>query len=391
MKNIIIFIIFVFVTLNSCNTVKNDEQLILKDVWKLEQAQINSFDPLDAYHAYHIQLVKQLFNTLTDLDSTGKIIPSLAVSWETENGKDWIFHLRNDVWFFNDSCFSEKEERKFSAKDVKYTFERLLSPSSNSLGVSYFTNISGVKEYMESSSTSIQGIKPIDNNTISFNLVKPDYNFPNLLSLPYCSIVKEKAVEKTDSKQHPVGTGPFILEKYISNQSISLTKNPEYWEKSGNVSLPVVDKVEIALTTDDNYSFLLFKNQKTDFLELNLPLAKQLESTSLPFDYKKDVVESVQLNFYLFNLGKIKNPQIRKGINYAIDRSKIQKILGNNGTVTKSLYPKIFEDLSQPKQILEYNSTKAKEILTKPMNLKLVVFEDILSRSLANQIKEDLA
>jgi oligopeptide transport system substrate-binding protein len=390
MKNKVIFILLFIIALSNCNTDKNNEQLVLKDVWKLEQAQINSFDPLDAYHAYHIQLVKQLFNTLTDLDSTGKIIPSLAVSWKTENGKDWIFHLRDDVWFIHDPCFSKKEERKFSAEDVKYTFERLLSPSSKSLGVSYFTNISGVKEYMSGSSASIQGIRLIDNHSISFNLVQPDYNFPNLLSLPYCSIVKEEAIEKTDSKQHPVGTGPFILEKYLSNQSVSLIKNPEYWEKSGNVSLPVVDQVEIALTTDDNYSFLLFKNQKTDFLELNLPLTKQLESSNLSFNYQKNVIESAQLNFYLFNLEKIQNPEIRKGINYAIDRSKMQKLLGDNGTIIKSLYPKVFKGVSQPAQVLEHNKANAEKLLTKPMVLKLVAFDDILSRSLASQIREDL-
>ncbi len=386
-----IILILGLALLFSCS--KNNEQedeLILKDVWKLEQAQINSFDPLDAYHAYHIQLVKQLFNTLTNLDNTGKIISSLATSWETDNGKDWIFHLRDDVWFINDSCFSKKEDRKFNAKDVKYTFERLLDPSSSSLGISYFTNIAGVKEYRDGSSASIKGINPVDKNTISFNLVQTDYNFPNLLSLPYCSIVKKTAIERTDSKQHPVGTGPFILEKYISNQSVSLIKNPDYWEKSGKTSLPIVDKVEITLTTDDNYSFLLFKNKKTDFLELNLPLIKQLENSTFSFDYQKNVLESAQLNFYLFNLDKIQDPTIRKGISYTIDRGKMQALLGDNGTITSSLYPKIFSNISQPQQILAYDLIKAKEMLTQPMHIKLVSFDDMLSRSLANQIREDL-
>lgn len=390
--NIKIWLIALVLTLFffGCNETSNQEGLVLKDVWKLEQAQINSFDPVDAYHSYHIQLIKQLFNTLTDLDSTGKMIPSLATSWETENGKDWIFHLRDNVLFNKDTCFSNEEERKFKAEDILYTFERLLSPSSKSLGVSYFTNIYGVKEYIDGSSASIGGIRVINDYAISFSLVQPDYNFPNLLSLPFCSIVKEKAITKTDSKQHPLGTGPFMLEKYIPNQSISLIKNPEYWERKGDAHLPFVDRVEIALTTDDNYSFLLFKNHKTDFLELNLPLTKQLESSNLSFDYNKNVIESAQLNFYLFNLKKIRDSKIRRGINYAIDRGKIQKLLGDNGQVAKSLYPKLFKSIYQPNPILEYSKTKADELLNKPMRIKLVAFDDIMSRSLAIQIREDL-
>lgn len=373
-----------------CKETINQEGSVLKDVWKLEQAQINSFDPVDAYHSYHIQLIKQLFNTLTDLDSTGKMIPSLAISWDTENGKDWIFHLRDNVWFINDPCFSNEDERKFKAGDIIYTFKRLLSPSSKSLGISYFTNIYGVQEYIDGSSASIEGIRAIDDYTISFSLVQPDYNFPNLLSLPFCSIVKENAIKTTECKQHPVGTGPFMLEKYIPNQSVSLIKNPEYWEKIGDAPLPLVDRIEIALTTDDNYSFLLFKNHKTDFLELNLPLTKQLKSSNLSFDYNKNVIESTQLNFYLFNLKKIQDSKIRRGISYAIDRGKIRKLLGDNGQVAKSLYPKLFKSIYQPNPILEHSKTKADELLNKPMRIKLVAFDDIMSRSLAIQIREDL-
>lgn len=388
MKNKITFIILFVIIFNNCTEKEHNQEVVLNDIWKLEQTQINSFDPLDAYHSFHIQLVKQLFNTLTDLDSTGQIIPSLAASWESKNGKEWNFYLREDVLFIKDTCFSIKEERKFTADDVKYTFERLLNPASKSLGASYFSNIEGVQEYMNGSSDKILGIKVINNHTVSFSLTKPDYNFPNLLSLPFCSIVKEKAITKRDSKQIPIGTGPFILNNYSPNQSISLIKNPEYWENFN--SLPIVDKVEVALVTDDNYSFLLFKNQKTDFLELNHPLVRQLENNHLPFSYKENVIESSQLNFYLFNLSKIQNAEIRREISYAIDRGKMQKLLGNEGTICKSLYPNLFKDICEPTNNLTYQGFKLGKIIKDPMHIKLVVFDDLLSRSMANQVRQDL-
>jgi len=223
-----------------------------------------------------------------------------------------------------------------------------------------------------------------------YTLIEVDYSFPNLLSLPYCSIVKEIAINSYNSKQSPIGTGPFKLDSYEANQSISFNKNSDYWEKIDHKQIPIIDKVEIALTTDDNYSFLLFKNQKTNFLELNIPLVEQLKSTDLFFEYKEDIFETIQLNFYLFNLDKIKDTLIRQGINYAIDRQKMKELLGDNGTITQSLFPKMFEELSEPQKILEYKPEKAKEYLKTQLEIKLVVFEDMLSRSLANQFKKDL-
>lgn len=389
-KTTIIVFILSIALFYSCNNANQTSKNILKDIWKLDQAQINSFDPLDAYHALHIQVVKQLFNSLTDIDNTGKIIPSLAKSWNTENGKEWIFYLRDDIVFVKDTCFSNDVKRKFTAKDVKYTFERLLNKDSKSLGISYFSNIVGFSEFRIGENKELRGIIVKDEHTLIFKLKDIDFNFPNLLSLPYCSIVKKSAINSYNSKLHPVGTGPFILKEYKANESIYFIKNSEYWEKRNSQSIPLIDGVEVNLTTDDNYSFLLFKNEKSDFLELNIPLLKQLENTKIPFDYEKDVFELTQLNFYLFNLEKMNNPNIRKGINYAIDRTSLQEILEENGNVAKTLYPKIFSNISKPNKLLQYKPDKAKELLSESIELKLVTFDDILSRSLARKIAADL-
>lgn len=391
MKRFLPFLSIVLL-LVGCRSFSKDNTNVLKDVWRLEQAQINSFDPMDAYHAYHIQLIKQLFNTLTDIDTTGMIVPSLAESWHSDDGCRWVFKLRDDVLFINDSCFESMEERLFTAQDVKFTFERLLSKESKSLGISYFTNISGVTDYRNGISNTIQGIEVIDDHTIVFHLCETNLNFPNLLSLPFCSIVKEKSVSMYDPKVKPVGTGPFQLEKYLPDRNVSLVKNDDYWEHIKGVSLPYIEKIEILLAPDDNYSFLLFKNKKTDFLELNLPLRKQYETTTFSFKTLITFYESTQLNFYLFNLSKIEDPNVRKGISFAIDRNKLQRLIGDEGEVTYSLYPKMFRSIHTIKDVLKTDENKAGELLSgHKMRLKLVSFDDLLSRAMAARVKEDLA
>ena len=372
---------------------KLEGEATLNDILRLQQMQINSFDPLDAYHAGHIQMVKQLYNTLVDIDFNGKPVPSLSERWESKDGKTWRFYLRKNVYFKRDTCFANKSESVFSAGDVKYTFERLLNKNSKSLGISYFTNILGVDKYRSGETKNIEGIKVINSYTIDFILKKKDFSLPALFTLSYASIVKKEAIEfyGQNFKQHPVGTGPFILQKYEPNKEITLIKNRDYWEKQSGQQLPYVDKVIIHLTTDDNLALLMFKNKKSNFLELTLPLLKQIKSINIPFSYNIETKENPQLNFYLFNLERIRDMNIRKAINYAIDRNEFQKIISEEGNVVKSIYPPaIFKELASPMDILNYKPDKAKAYLKNIKSLKLVCFEDILSKSIANFIAESL-
>lgn len=368
-------------------------EIVLNNILRLQQAQINSFDPLDAYHAGHIQIVKQLYNTLVDIDLNGRPVPSLAEKWENIDPKTWRFHLRKNVYFVDNPCFANKSERIFAATDVKYTFERLLNKTSTSLGVSYFTNILGAQKYREGKTNSLEEIRVVDNYTIDFVLEKEDLSFPDLLTLSYASIVKKAAIEHYGEKfkQHPVGTGPFMLKKYEPDKEITLVKNKDYWEKQAGQQLPYVDNVNIHLATDDNLALLMFKNKKSDFLELSFPLLKQLETMDMPFNYKTETRENPQLNFYLYNLKTIKDKNVRKAINYALNRKELQEILSEQGNVAKSLFPPaIFENLASPKEILNYNPEKAKTYLKNTDSLKLVCFEDILSKSVADFIARSL-
>lgn len=266
----------------------------LHDVLTLQNNQISSFDPLDAYHAGHIQMCKQLYNTLVDVGPKGQAVPSVARDWTTEDGLTWRFRLRDDVLFHADACFTEEAQRRVTADDVVFTFERLLSPTSKSMGVSYFTDIVGATDYHAGNAQTISGLRIIDPHTLEIKLGSADFGFPARLTLPYASIVPVEAVTAYGAEfaHHPVGSGPFRLERYETNTLVSLVRNPDYWEQG----LPALATVNIHLVADEKRAILMFRNGEVDFLELSRPLYEQYRHSDFSFDATVASQDNAQIN-----------------------------------------------------------------------------------------------
>ena len=79
----------------------------------------------------------------------------------------------------------------------------------------------------------IEGLKKIDDYTLSIKLKKPYPQFLYALAMPYSFIVAKEAVEHFGKEflNHPVGTGPFILPVFEQTNRIVYTKNPTFREK----------------------------------------------------------------------------------------------------------------------------------------------------------------
>src|SRR5690606_14455178 len=92
---------------------------------------------------------------------------------------------------------------------------------------------------------------------------------PELLSMPYCSIVPKEVVEKwgKDFRNHPCGTGPFQFHHWDENNTLVLHKNQSYWEQDdqGN-RLPYIDAVQVSFNDTKATEFLLFLQGKIHFM-----------------------------------------------------------------------------------------------------------------------------
>jgi len=305
---------------------------------------ISTLHPLYNDDIYSHRILSNLFEPLFDVDSkTLAIIPRLAERYEwRENGTQLILHIRKGVQFHEDDCF-EGDSKFLTAKDVKFSLEMACSSEKiNQSNNAILGLIVGSKDYYLKKATNVAGIKIINDYCISLQLTGPCKNLPLILSSSKYGICSQKAFSHYGSNtiNHPVGTGPFMLLKNLKHQ-ITLTYHPEYWEKDayGN-QLPYLDAIQYSVYQGSDREIRDFSLQKLDFL-LDLPSEKinnVFQGSKKPFAHRVLVVPGSSVGMIVLNKAYacFKDPKVREAIDLVIDRDYIaSSILNGDATAAK--------------------------------------------------------
>ncbi|HEY7032016.1 MAG TPA: ABC transporter substrate-binding protein [Thermomicrobiales bacterium] len=140
----------------------------------------------------------------------GKFYPGLASSWDiSPDGKEYTFHLRNDVAFHNGE--------PFTANSVKFTFDRIADPATKSIGRSLI----GPYDHTE----------VVDDYTAKIVMTAPFSPFLTYIGVTAIPRpVSPKAYQDlgADINNHPVGTGPFMYKEYVKQDHFTMVRNPDY-------------------------------------------------------------------------------------------------------------------------------------------------------------------
>jgi ABC-type transport system substrate-binding protein len=171
-----------------------------------------------------MDVISQVYDTLVRLkgNETKIFFPSLAIDWTVSNDSfTWTFHLRPNVKFSNGN--------DFTAEDVKYSFDRVLTMGAPESGVDWI-----LAQCLDTNSTAI-----INDSTVRITLTHPFGGFLALVAHTVAAIVDKDYVEdhggvvpgeeNTYVKEHPMGTGPFVLDHWTEATEILLMKNQNYW------------------------------------------------------------------------------------------------------------------------------------------------------------------
>jgi len=166
-------------------------------------------DPHNNTHLVSFFVQKQVYDTLIVQDENGEIVPNLAERWEIIDDTTVRFFLRDDVYFHNGD--------KLTAEDVRYNIQRATElPSSRSV----FSAFDG------------EGTAVVDDLTIDIKTHEPYAPIFNYLASSRGDIASKRAIEEIGEESfghEPVGTGPFVFDKWVSGDRLELVRNDNYW------------------------------------------------------------------------------------------------------------------------------------------------------------------
>jgi peptide/nickel transport system substrate-binding protein len=163
-----------------------------------------------------------ILETLTKINSDGKVTPLLAESWEiSPDLKTYTFKLRRGVKFQNGE--------PFNAQAVKFSFDRAGGDKSTNKDKRTFANL---------------GVQVVDDHTVVLLNKEVDPDLPFLLGQATAVIVEPNSAD-TNATQ-PVGTGPYKLASWNKGASVVLTK----WAGFRNPGLAKINKATFRFVSD---------------------------------------------------------------------------------------------------------------------------------------------
>jgi ABC-type transport system substrate-binding protein len=339
------------------------------------------FDPALAIDQESGQVIVNAHAALLTIGSSGEVSPGIAKSWYVEEDHlTWIFNLRKGAKFHNG--------RELTSSDIKYSYERILSPALKSPNSWFLENIAGASEYLQGHAKEVSGIKVLDKYRLSLKLTVPYTGFLLNLGQYCCSIVAKEEI----AQGKIVGCGPFILDE-IKPDGCTLTAFKDYYGGS-----PYADKIEIEFKPENaaekflnkTYSFITVDNKTL------MESLKQSESSAIKM---KDVMGTYYVGFNLkSNSPLIQDEEIRRALNHAIDRKRIiQEILGGMAIESKGPFPPSIVD-NKYLPSFDFNPTMVKDLIARKrigssLKLKLLTREgssDTVFNKIAQYVLEDL-
>jgi len=243
------------------------------------QSDIENFDPY--YSEHRTQIYTGWLEKLASEDWTldpavfgFKIVAPhrylkglLAESWEFTAPGTLVFHLHKGIRWQN---IPPVNGREFTADDVVYHFHRLYGLGSG------FTRPAASQDKVLMYQDMVS-VTAADRYTVAFEWENANREFILQFLVtnhsPALCIEAREAVEKwgdLSDWRHAIGTGPFMLQDFISGSAATLVKNPDYWghdERHSQNQLPYVDRVKILIIPEKEKALEMFLDGKIDVIE----------------------------------------------------------------------------------------------------------------------------
>lgn len=273
-----------------------------------------TLDPAHAVDGESFKIADNVFDTLVRyrLGST-EIEPALAKSWIiSDDGLTYTFRLRAGV-LFHDGAPLNAGAVVFSLLrqfDVQHPFHK-------TGGRYLYWDAMGMSDI-------VSGVEALDGLTVRITLKRPEAPFLANLGMNFAAVVSPAAVKKYGAAfgSHPVGSGPFIFERWRKDDRIVLRANPAYWE-----GRPYLDRVMFRSIPDNSVRYLELRTGAIAMMDFpnpdDLPLIER--------DPKLKLLTQAGMNvgYLAMNVRRppFDNPLVRRAVNHAINKQALIELV----------------------------------------------------------------
>ena len=151
-----------------------------------------------------------LYDSLIWVNDEGELEPALATSWEiSEDGLEYIFHLREGVTFHNGE--------PFNADAVVFSWNRYINQ-----------DLPWNERWRMADS-----VEKVDDLTVKITTIEPKPLLLRTIATHWAIVPPEYFQEVGDVEfgNKPVGTGPYMFVEMVSGDHVTYTANPNYWRE----------------------------------------------------------------------------------------------------------------------------------------------------------------
>lgn len=263
------------------------------------QYSIATLNPLKATADGDRYVLCNIYESLVEYDSAGKFVPGFAQSWENEDDRTWVFHLKDNSYWHTGNDLFQDEKVQVTANDVKTIFEMTMDEANESA-------------QRVTVSSNLDSIQVVDDTTIKFVTKEPDAYFLSTLANVY--LFPPKAIETGfDLTKFPVGSGPYKFVKYATDDEVVLEKNADFAIEPG------LDEVVFKIIPDKSVLAISLQNNEID-------LATTITSNDIASVLAKEDLTVVAnasgwYRYMGFNFDNelFQDPDVRRAICMAID------------------------------------------------------------------------
>jgi peptide/nickel transport system substrate-binding protein len=256
---------------------------------------------------------RALFDTLITLNNSRQPVPSLAASWGVNTAQtSYVLNIRPGVKFSNGD--------PLTAQVVADNLTWATKPVNDVFG----------GPVLKSATISVASPSSVK---VTFPAPAPEFLYL-LDGVPIMDMSPSLTV--TGGAAHPIGTGPFVLQSFVPGSSLTMTRNPDYWNKA---AIPVIKTYEVRVFPDN----VSMQTALTTGQIQALAFPPLTELASLQKAGATLISQTPTGSFALeanTKTGPLADEQVREALSMAIDRSTFAKVeTAGKATPTCSVYP----------------------------------------------------